>query len=139
MIGPLNVQPLASQIYGFYTALVYLTPIFGGLLADRLLGQRRMVVLGATLMAIGHFLMAIEQMLLLRAARAHPGQRRFSSRISRRKSAGSIRPAIIAATAPIRSFMSASILGRSWRRSSAALSARRPAGITALRPRVSAC
>jgi proton-dependent oligopeptide transporter, POT family len=64
VFGPLDVQPLASQIYGFYTALVYFTPIFGGLLADRLLGQRRMVVIGATLMAIGHFLMAVEPLLL---------------------------------------------------------------------------
>jgi proton-dependent oligopeptide transporter, POT family len=63
--GPLDVQPLSSQIYGFYTALVYLTPIFGGLLADRVLGQRRTVIIGATLMAIGHFLMAVEQLFLL--------------------------------------------------------------------------
>jgi POT family proton-dependent oligopeptide transporter len=34
VFGPLATQPLASQIYGFYTGLVYLTPIFGGLLAD---------------------------------------------------------------------------------------------------------
>jgi POT family proton-dependent oligopeptide transporter len=64
VFGPLDVQPLSSQIYGFYTALVYLTPIFGGLLADRVLGQRRTVVIGATLMAIGHFLMAVEQLFL---------------------------------------------------------------------------
>ena len=59
IFGPLAVQPMASQIYGFYTGLVYLTPILGGLLADRWLGRRRTVVLGAVLMAIGHFLMAI--------------------------------------------------------------------------------
>jgi len=64
VFGPLDVQPLASQIYGLYTALVYLTPIFGGLLADRVLGQRRMVIIGAALMAIGHFLMAAESLLL---------------------------------------------------------------------------
>ena len=64
LFGPLDVQPLSSQIYGLYTALVYLTPIFGGLLADRVLGQRRTVVIGALLMAIGHFLMAVEQLLL---------------------------------------------------------------------------
>src|SRR5580698_11437499 len=64
VFGPLDVQPLSSQIYGFYTALVYLTPIFGGLLADRVLGQRRTVVIGATLMAIGHFMMAFEQLFL---------------------------------------------------------------------------
>src|SRR5271157_1803016 len=60
VFGPLDVQPLSSQIYGFYTALVYLTPIFGGILADRVLGQRRTVVLGAVLMAIGHFMMAFQ-------------------------------------------------------------------------------
>jgi POT family proton-dependent oligopeptide transporter len=65
VFGPLDVQPLASQIYGFYTGLVYLTPIFGGLLADRLLGQRRTVILGAALMAVGHFLMAFERLFLL--------------------------------------------------------------------------
>jgi POT family proton-dependent oligopeptide transporter len=64
VFGPLALQPLASQIYGFYTGLVYLTPIFGGLLADRVLGQRRTVILGATLMAIGHFMMAFEQLFL---------------------------------------------------------------------------
>ena len=64
VFGPLGVQPLASQIYGLYTALVYLTPAFGGLLADRVLGQRRTVVIGAVLMAIGHFMMASERLML---------------------------------------------------------------------------
>ncbi len=64
VFGPLSLQPLASQIYGFYTGLVYLTPIFGGLLADRLLGQRRTVILGAALMAAGHFMMAFERLFL---------------------------------------------------------------------------
>jgi POT family proton-dependent oligopeptide transporter len=62
VFGPLGTQPLASHIYGFYTGLVYLTPLFGGLLADRWLGQRRTIVLGATLMAIGHFMMAFEEL-----------------------------------------------------------------------------
>jgi POT family proton-dependent oligopeptide transporter len=65
VFGPLATQPLASQIYGFYTGLVYLTPIFGGLLADRVLGQRRTVILGAALMAVGHFMMAFEHLFLL--------------------------------------------------------------------------
>ncbi len=65
VFGPLDVQPLASQIYGLYTALVYLTPILGGLLADRVLGQRRTVIIGASLMAAGHFLMAVQSMFLL--------------------------------------------------------------------------
>jgi proton-dependent oligopeptide transporter, POT family len=65
IFGPLGVQPFASHVYGLYTALVYLTPLFGGMLADRVLGQRRTVVLGASLMAIGHFMMAFEQLFLL--------------------------------------------------------------------------
>lgn len=64
VFGPLAVQPLSSQIWGFYTGLVYFTPIFGGLLADRVLGRRRTVVIGAVLMAIGHFMMAAEQLFL---------------------------------------------------------------------------
>jgi POT family proton-dependent oligopeptide transporter len=62
--GPLDVQPLSSQIWGLYTGLVYFTPIFGGLLADRVLGQRRTVIIGATLMAFGHFMMAVEPLFL---------------------------------------------------------------------------
>jgi proton-dependent oligopeptide transporter, POT family len=64
LFGPLDVQPLSSQIWGLYTGLVYFTPIFGGLLADRVLGQRRTVIIGATLMAFGHFMMAVEQLFL---------------------------------------------------------------------------
>jgi len=65
IFGPQNVQPLASQIYGMYTALVYLTPLFGGMIADRLLGQRKTVVIGAVLMAIGQFFLAAESMFLV--------------------------------------------------------------------------
>jgi POT family proton-dependent oligopeptide transporter len=65
VFGPLDVQPFSSQIYGLYTGLVYLTPIFGGLIADRLLGQHRTILLGAALMAIGHFMMAFEPLFLL--------------------------------------------------------------------------
>src|SRR5215472_1923557 len=64
IFGPLDVQPLSSQIWGLYTGLVYFTPIFGGLIADRVLGQRRTVIIGAVLMAIGHFMMASEQLFL---------------------------------------------------------------------------
>jgi POT family proton-dependent oligopeptide transporter len=63
--GPLGIQPLSSRIYGDYTALVYFTPLIGGLIADRLLGQRRMVLIGAALMALGHFMMAFERLFLL--------------------------------------------------------------------------
>ncbi len=65
MFGPLAVQPLSSQIYGLYTGFVYFTPFFGGMLADRVLGQRKTVILGAVLMAIGHFMMASEHMFFL--------------------------------------------------------------------------
>ena len=64
LFGPLGVQPLASHVYGLYTGLVYLTPVLGGLIADRWLGQRRTVVLGAALMALGHFMMAHEPLFL---------------------------------------------------------------------------
>ncbi len=60
----LEGQPLASAIFGTYAACVYLTPILGGILADRVLGKRRTVLLGAITMAIGHFLMAFEASFL---------------------------------------------------------------------------
>ena len=60
VFGGRTGQPLASAIFGTYTALVYFMPIFGGLLADRLLGRNRTLILGGVLMAIGHFLMTIE-------------------------------------------------------------------------------
>ena len=53
-------QGRASIIYGVYTAVIYLTPIFGGVLADRWLGRRRSVVYGAAIMIAGHFMMASE-------------------------------------------------------------------------------
>ncbi len=52
----------AYLIYGSYTALVYTTPVIGGLLADRLLGFRKAVVLGGILMALGHFAMAVQNL-----------------------------------------------------------------------------
>jgi POT family proton-dependent oligopeptide transporter len=65
IFGPLGVQPFSSHIYGLYTSLVYLTPIFGGLIADRWLGQHRTILIGAILMAIGHFMMAFEPLFLI--------------------------------------------------------------------------
>lgn len=47
----------ASQIYGSYTGLVYLTPLLGGYLCDKFLGNRRSIVIGGFLMAIGQFFM----------------------------------------------------------------------------------
>jgi len=50
----------SSLIYGAYTSLVYITPVLGGWIADRYLGQRRAVVFGGLLLAAGHTLMAVE-------------------------------------------------------------------------------
>ncbi|MFC4293800.1 peptide MFS transporter [Novosphingobium tardum] len=50
----------ANLIYGAYGALVYITPVLGGLIADRWLGQRKAVIFGGILLALGHGLMAVE-------------------------------------------------------------------------------
>ena len=55
-------QQNASWIYGAYAALVYLTPVFGGLIADRWLGRRSAVIVGGLTMAAGHFMMASESL-----------------------------------------------------------------------------
>jgi len=63
--GHLSAAALASQIFGLYGFGVYVTPILGGFVADRLLGRTATVTLGAILMALGHFLMAFEQSFLV--------------------------------------------------------------------------
>ena len=55
-------QADASVIYGAYTGGVYLTPIFGGYIADRWLGRRRAILTGGSLMALGHFVLASESL-----------------------------------------------------------------------------
>lgn len=60
----LDGQPLASAIFGDYTSLVYLTPILGGVIADRWLGRKATLIAGAVVMSIGHFLMAFEGLFL---------------------------------------------------------------------------
>lgn len=55
-------QPAASALYGTYAAFAYLTPLLGGWLADRALGQKRAVILGGSLMALGHFSLAFESL-----------------------------------------------------------------------------
>ena len=52
---PLGIQPFSSLIYGNITAFVYLTPFFGGLIADRWIGQRYSVIIGGVMMAIAEF------------------------------------------------------------------------------------
>lgn len=68
LYGGLHGQALASAIFGTYAAAVYLMPILGGFLADRVLGKRRTVLLGAITMALGHFLMAFEVTFLFALA-----------------------------------------------------------------------
>src|SRR5207248_2984056 len=63
--GQLDIPPLASAIFGLYTGLVYVTPIAGGLLADRFLGRTSTITIGALLMSAGHFLLAFDFSFLL--------------------------------------------------------------------------
>lgn len=61
-------QAHASFIYGAYTACAYFTPILGGVLADRVLGKRRAIVTGASIMALGHFMMTFDALFYLALA-----------------------------------------------------------------------
>jgi len=65
IVGPLSTQALASQIFGLYSGFVYFTPLLGGLVADRWIGQRNGVVIGAVSMSAGHIAMAFDQSFLL--------------------------------------------------------------------------
>jgi POT family proton-dependent oligopeptide transporter len=65
VFGHLTTQGLATQIFGLYVGLVYVTPTVGGWLGDRVLGRKRTVTLGALLMTAGHFCMAFDQSFLL--------------------------------------------------------------------------
>jgi len=61
-------QQTVSWIYGIYAACVYLTPIFGGMIADRWLGPRLSVLIGGSIMAIGHFMMGLESLFFFALA-----------------------------------------------------------------------
>lgn len=58
-------QDSASVIYGLYTAFVYFTPVLGGFISDRWLGRRASVIIGGSIMALGHFMMAFESLFYL--------------------------------------------------------------------------
>ena len=60
MTGPLSIGAFASQIFGMYTAAVYITPVLGSLLADRWFGKTAAIMAGCVLMAAGHFAMAFD-------------------------------------------------------------------------------
>ncbi|MBO6518064.1 MAG: peptide MFS transporter [Bacteroidia bacterium] len=74
----------ASLIYGAYTGLVYAAPILGGRLADRFLGYRYAVMLGAVLMAIGEFIIlgGTEEMLMIGMGALIVGNGYFKANIS---------------------------------------------------------
>jgi len=61
-------QETASLVYGLYTAFVFFTPIVGGIVSDRWLGRRNAVLIGGSIMALGHFLMAFEPAFYLALA-----------------------------------------------------------------------
>ena len=63
--GPMSDVAFASLIYGWYGGLVYFTPVLGGLVADRWLGTKATVVLGALLMSAGHLAMSFDWSFLL--------------------------------------------------------------------------
>jgi proton-dependent oligopeptide transporter, POT family len=65
LTGRLSAQALASQISGLYVGFVYLMPVIGGILGDRVIGRRLAVALGALLMTVGHFCMAFEPTFLV--------------------------------------------------------------------------
>jgi POT family proton-dependent oligopeptide transporter len=66
--GTMSDQAFASLIYGWYGGLVYFTPLIGGLVADRWLGTKRTVILGALLMAAGHLAMSLDATFLIALA-----------------------------------------------------------------------
>jgi proton-dependent oligopeptide transporter, POT family len=68
VFGPLSTQALASQIFGLYSGFVYFTPMLGGIVADRWIGQRNGVVIGALSMSAGHIAMTLDQSFLLALA-----------------------------------------------------------------------
>jgi POT family proton-dependent oligopeptide transporter len=65
VFGPMSPQALSSEIFGLYAGFCSFTPVFGGLIGDRVLGQKRAVLAGGAMMAAGHFLMAFEAPFLL--------------------------------------------------------------------------
>jgi len=64
----LFAQEKSSLIYGTYTAMAYFTPILGGAIADRWLGKRRAVIIGGSIMALGHFMMTFEPLFYVALA-----------------------------------------------------------------------
>lgn len=68
VFGPLTDLAFAAQTFGLYSAALYLTPVAGAWLGDRVLGQARSVFIGCIIMALGHGAMAIESLFLVALA-----------------------------------------------------------------------
>ncbi|HET9929361.1 MAG TPA: peptide MFS transporter [Polyangiaceae bacterium] len=79
---PSNPTEAASILYGAYTGLVYFTPFIGGIIADAVLGQRKTVVIGALLMAAGHFVMALENSFFIALSLLIIGNGAFKPNVS---------------------------------------------------------
>jgi POT family proton-dependent oligopeptide transporter len=63
--GPISNTDFAGLIAGFYSGLVYFTPIGGGWIADRVLGAKRTVTIGVLMMSAGHLAMTFDQLFLV--------------------------------------------------------------------------
>jgi len=61
-------EDTSSLFYGYYTAFVFLTPLAGGFIADRYLGKKRAIIIGGSVMAIGHFMMTQEPLFYVALA-----------------------------------------------------------------------
>jgi POT family proton-dependent oligopeptide transporter len=64
----LLAQDTSSIIYGIYTGCAYFTPLIGGYIADRVLGKRRAIIIGGSVMALGHFMMTLEPLFFVALA-----------------------------------------------------------------------
>lgn len=80
--GPLSSQALGVQIFGLYIGLASFTPIIGGALGDRVFGRRIGVLLGGSLMTLGHLCMAFDQSFLLALALLIAGTGCFGANLS---------------------------------------------------------
>ena len=64
----LLAQETSSVIYGIYTGCAYFTPLIGGFIADRVLGKKRAIIIGGSVMALGHFMMTLEPLFYVALA-----------------------------------------------------------------------
>jgi POT family proton-dependent oligopeptide transporter len=64
----LLAQETSSLIYGLYTGCAYFTPLVGGFIADRFLGKKRAIIIGGSVMALGHFMMTQEPLFYMALA-----------------------------------------------------------------------